>query len=226
MILDTAEKRHAFWKNPENSGLSLDRYFDCRPLFYLDLVNVTRLIVETVGKYATPDMSILEIGCGTGRNLVGLYKAGFKNLAGIEINMEAVKLGRKTFPEYENINVVVAPVETVITDIPHFDVIYTQSCLMHLPMDLEWVIGVIRNKADKVIITTEGERPPSFNTWLHDYQKIVEATCEFEQVETHTCEAYTPLPKTTVKRVFLRKEVEPPPGEKKPVQKRKTKAIL
>jgi hypothetical protein len=77
---------------------------------------------------------------------------------------------------------------------------------MHLPVDLEWIISGLCVKARKVIITNEGERAASFHAWPHDYQSLIEASGEWEQVEMHSDENYPPLPATTVKRVFLRKD--------------------
>jgi SAM-dependent methyltransferase len=216
--------RHAFWKNP-GAPANVDAYSEaviarCRPEFYLDLVNVTRLVVETVKKYAIPAMSITELGCGTGRNLVGLYKAGFEEVFGVELSQDAFDLGMKTFPELAKIMCLIAPVENVIKNLPEFDVIFTQGLLMLLPPDLEWVISEMAAKARFMIFTIEGERPPSFHAWPHDYQQIIEADGKWEQVEVHTCEDWEPLPKTTVLRVFLRvdRNFQLPIGEADTVQ--------
>ena len=47
----------------------------------------------TMEKFLTVDRSIniLDVGCGTGLILKQLHKKGFKNLAGIDINNEAIK---------------------------------------------------------------------------------------------------------------------------------------
>jgi SAM-dependent methyltransferase len=205
MTLDTAEKRHNYWRDPANSGFPKPWIAGCKPEFYLGLLNVTKLVIETIDQYAKPEMSILEIGCGTGRNLAGLYEAGFTNVEGIEINPNAVKLGRKAFPALENIPITVASIEEAIKDIPQYDVIFTQGVLMHLPPDTEWVIDVLCNKARKLLVLIEGEHAPSFDSWPHDYQALVEYSDKWRQVEMQSCEAYPPLPKTTIKRVFKRK---------------------
>lgn len=213
--------RHAFWKDPAKSPYPKSYWANCEPEFYLDLVNVTRLIVETMAKYARPEWTILEIGCGTGRNLAGLYQAGYHNLMGIEINQAAVDLGRVHFPEYRDVSVMVAPVEDLIGKLQPVDVIFTSGVLMHLPYDLEWVIKLLPEKARRLIVTNEGEREPSFHAWPHNYPALLE-TGEWHQVEAHSGENYPPLPKTTIKRVFVRSMPEPavqaaPIAEKKPV---------
>lgn len=197
-------KRHEFWKDPASSGYPEFAVAHCKPEFYLDLVNITRLMVDTVLKYANPKMSVLELGCGTGRNLAGLYQAGFRKLAGVEINQTAVDLGMTNFPELAKVKITVAPVEDVIKTLPQYDVIMTQGFLMHLPPELTWVIEEIRDKAKHMILLNEGERLASFHAWPHDYQALMETGGKWQQAETHSDEAYEPLPKTTIKRVFLR----------------------
>jgi len=86
------------------------------------------------------------------------------------------------------------------------DVIFTQGFLMHLPPELEWVIETLPEKARRLIVTNEGERRSSFHAWSHDYQGIIEGTHAWEQVEMHSDERFPPLPATTVKRVFTRKD--------------------
>ena len=197
--------RIEFWLDPINSRASDALKPNCRPEFYLDLVNVTTLIVSTLERYAKKTDSILEIGCGTGRNLVALKKAGFENVSGIEISPKTVAVGQATFPEYANIPVTIAPVEDVIESIEPVDVIYTQGCLMHLPFELDWVLERISQKARKVILTNEGEltRGGSIHAWLRDYRVAFESL-GWIQVEMETGEKYPPLLPTTIKRVFLR----------------------
>lgn len=197
---------HAFWRNPAGSSYPGPWVKHCVPEFYLDLDNITRLIVSTIARYAAPEMTILELGCGTGRNLAGLWQAGFRNVAGVEINADAVRLGRATFPELANIPITIAPVEDVIPTLSPVDVIYTQGFLMHLPHEKDWVISSLRKLARRVIVTNEGERAESFHAWMHDFKALICAGGEWEQVETHSDEDYPPLPATTIKRVFIRTE--------------------
>ena len=198
--------RHSFWKNP-GAPQHVDAYGKdvierLLPENTLDLANVTRLVVDTIQKYvAIPQWSILELGSGTGRNLAGLAKAGYSKLGGVEINPDAVKLGLKHFPELASIPVQIAPVEQMIKTVSDTDVIFTQGFLMLLPPDHEWVITEIAKKARHLIVTIEGERPASFHVWPHDYKQLIEAA-GWNQVEAHTCEAWPPLPSTTVLRVF------------------------
>jgi SAM-dependent methyltransferase len=152
----------------------------------------------------------LEIGCGTGRNLVALKKAGFKKLCGIELSPKTVAIGWKNFPEYKDIQVIIGPAEKVIDDVGDFDVIYTSGLLMHIPPEHEWLFERISQKARKMIMTNEGEslRATSEHAWNRDYQIIFEKL-GWKQIEMETGDHYPPLPATTIKRVFIPAVVMP-----------------
>jgi 2-polyprenyl-3-methyl-5-hydroxy-6-metoxy-1,4-benzoquinol methylase len=195
--------RQEFWRDPEAS--SFDQLIPtCRPEFYLDLPNVTKLVVNTIVEHCSRDMEILEIGCGTGRNLIGLMAAGFENLSGIEISQRAVDIGQVAWPEYKKIDVTVAAIEDVARDLAEYDVIFTQGCLMHLPHDLDWIIQIIKKKAQNLILTNEGEPRQGVHAWARDYRQYIEQGGIWSQVEMEIGSKYPPLPPSTIKRVFKR----------------------
>ena len=197
--------RHKFWRDPE---VSPKKYLieTCKPEYYLNLVNVTHLVVSTIGRYCDKEMRILEIGCGTGRNLVGLKKYGFKNISGVEISSKAVEIGREYFPEYNEISVIIDPVEDMAKSLPDYDVIFTQGCLMHLSYDLDWVIETIKHQANYMILTNEGEDRHGEHVWARNYKNYITSDDIWRQVEMENGSKYPPLPTTTIKRVFLREE--------------------
>jgi SAM-dependent methyltransferase len=195
-----------FWRDPAKSDLGAT-IPNCQPEYYLDLVNVSALVVDVMQRYAKRSWTILEIGCGTGRNLVALKQAGFAKVKGIEISKRAIEVGRERFPEYAEIEVINAPVEEAIKSLRQVSVIFTQGCLMHLPYELDWVLEEISRKARKLILTNEGEmaRNKSIHVWRRNYQTVFEGL-GWRQVEMEIADKYPPLPKTTIKRVFLRSE--------------------
>jgi SAM-dependent methyltransferase len=197
--------RETFWLDPTKSGAPDKRVSSCRPEYYLGLDNVTTLVVSTVKHYAKKSDSILEIGCGTGRNLVALKKAGYKYLTGIEISPKTVEVGWEHFPTYKKIQVIIGAAEKVIDEVGDFDVIYTSGLLMHIPPEHEWLFERISQKARKVIMTNEGElkRKVTEHAWNRDYKVIFEAL-GWKEVEMETGDKYPPLPATTIKRVFIK----------------------
>jgi len=200
--------RIKFWMDPTTSGAPEKRIKRCRPEFYLNLDNVSKLVVSTLKRYITKKDTILEIGCGTGRNLVALRAAGYKKLCGIEISPKTVEVGRKHFPEYEKIQLLIGPAEKMIDEVGDFDVIFTSGLLMHIPPEHEWLFERISQKARKLIMVNEGESPraPSDHAWNRNYQVIFEKL-GWTQVEIETGDHYPPLPATTIKRVFIRNEL-------------------
>jgi ubiquinone/menaquinone biosynthesis C-methylase UbiE len=46
----------------------------------------------------TPEIKILDVGCGYGRILNELYKNGFKNLTGVDFSEKMIKRGLKIYP--------------------------------------------------------------------------------------------------------------------------------
>ena len=52
-----------------------------------------------IKKYLTPKQKILVVGCGTGREIYGLKKIGFKNIIGIDISPDMIKEAKKLVPK-------------------------------------------------------------------------------------------------------------------------------
>ena len=113
-----------------------------------------------------------------------------------------MNVGRAYFPEYKDIPVTISPIEDVINELPVFDAIFTQGCLMHLPLDLDWVIKKIAQKAKHLLFINEAE-VDAYHAWRRDYKKIIES-CGWVQVEQVSGENCLPLQKNTIKRVFIR----------------------
>lgn len=201
--------RYAFWRDPEQytatSLLDLPGVIvTTRPEFYLTLHNVTALHVTTISGLVGPDDEILELGCGTGRNLVGLYRAGFRNVRGIEISGRAREVGLAAYPEYADIPVEICPVEEA--DLGQADLIYTSGLLMHLPDNgiTAGLLARIQSAARRFIITVEGETSGHhFLAWGRNYE-LVFTNENWRQIAWQTCENYAPLPASTIQRVFER----------------------
>jgi SAM-dependent methyltransferase len=49
-------------------------------------------------KVVSPEMAILDVGCGYGRTLKELYDAGFVNLFGVDFSQGMVDRGRQLYP--------------------------------------------------------------------------------------------------------------------------------
>lgn len=196
-----------FWRNPrghalEDGGLKSI----CVPEFFIDLKGVTAMVTSTLLKYLPLDASIIELGCGTGRNLAGLKAVGYTDLFGVEINKDAIALGRKSFPLLEGIEILCSSIEDCINDLPEADCYYTQGVLMHLPPSSDWVHKVISDKAQKLIMTSENEDHGYVIAWARDYGKIFQGFGWIE-LEREKCGKWGDLPDTTIKHVLKKEQV-------------------
>ncbi len=52
-------------------------------------------------KYVSPDMSILDVGCGYGRTLAELKSRGFHNLKGIDYSQGMINRGLRLYPDLD-----------------------------------------------------------------------------------------------------------------------------
>jgi|GEM_PF-6432811 len=115
----TRNELREYWRRPDSDNL---------PLGYLKGEERSRFLVELVNRYSNSSSTILEIGCNVGRNLNHLFLAGFKQLAGIEISEDAVKLLREAYPEMARASKIYnKPVEEVINELEDdaFDIVFT-----------------------------------------------------------------------------------------------------
>ena len=193
--------RHEFWKNPKNSNQSVEVIKMCEPKWYIDLNGITNLIVSELEKYLDFEDSIYEIGCGTGRNLAGLYDAGFKNVSGVEINIDAINLGKESFPSLKNIEISCGTVEKFIKEIPAYDCIFTQGILQHLPPETDWVHKEIIEKSKKIIMVIENEKPTGVRSWARNYYNVF-TNLGLKQLESKTKTGLRGHSDDTVLRVF------------------------
>lgn len=142
----------------------------------MSLEDRSKFLIEVFERHEIPrNASILEIGCGDGRNLIALGTAGW--MAGTGIDKEHGS-SIEDFPEQE------------------FDVVFTMSCLFLIQ---EPPYEKIANMAKKYLITIEGETSKGNGVIGRDYGEIF-TKLGFEQVE-HQEEVFN---KFGVLRVFKR----------------------
>ena len=190
-----------FWRRPYPDAIDKQHLFDWyKPEFYAKLAKQAGLIVEELEEVLPKDASILELGCGAGRNLAGLKKAGFKNLAGIEINEKALELGRKTF-DLAGIELTCSAIEDAL--IPEVDCIYTHGVYMHLPPESEGVFETIANKAKSFILTIENEFITGNLQWPRNYEDVF-STFGWKQLHSYSTENWPPNSRFNILRVFTR----------------------
>lgn len=112
----------------------------------------TQFVMEEFLKNLDKDMKILEVGCNTGLSLTVLKNLGFKNLYGLEINSNAIKIAQKNLPSAKFFN---SSIEEFICD-EKFDLVFTTWVLIHInPIVLDSVLKKIVDLSRKYVFGYE-----------------------------------------------------------------------
>lgn len=120
--------------------------------------------------------SILEVGCGFGRNLDYLIKQGIRPevLTGADISVKL--LSQSNLPK--SVKLVRADVLKLPFNDRSFDLVFTHGLLMHLnPRQINQAFQELFRVTKKYLIIIEEVRdkpqPLNYFTWAHDYDKII-----------------------------------------------------
>ena len=132
--------------------------------------------------------AVLELGCSSGRHLKYLHDRGYEDLAGIEINEEAIDVMQETYPDVAEAGTVFADsIESVVSsmDDREYDAVFSVQTLQHIHEDSEWVFDEIRRITDRVLVTVEiegdrggddvsvrsvGDVPLTYRNWKHVFE--------------------------------------------------------
>ena len=126
--------------------------------FYRSIYGTTKLEINAEFLGDLPrDARILEVGCNTGMQLVGLQAAGFEQLYGIELQAYAVEKARD-FVRGVNI------LQGSGFDLPfkdgYFDLVCTNGVLIHIaPADLPRIMGEMVRCSGRYIMGYEYYAP-------------------------------------------------------------------
>jgi len=193
------ESLHAYWTDPYDG--------ENPPEAYAVNHDSSELLVDLANKYSSADSRFLEIGCNVGRNLNYLHSAGYKNLNAVEINPNAVKLLKETFPDMaKSATIHNAPVENVIKTFgdDEFDVVYSLAVLEHIHKDSEWIFGEMVRISKQYIITIEDEHGRSWRHFPRNYKKVF-TSIGMQQIEERHCKDINTLDENFFARVFRKK---------------------
>jgi 2-polyprenyl-3-methyl-5-hydroxy-6-metoxy-1,4-benzoquinol methylase len=146
-VQKSKDELHKYWRNPDEMN---------NPHGYWQGGKRSEYLVSLVKQYVESDASIIELGCSVGSNLNHLWKAGYHNLSGIEINQEALKLMKQNSPEMQVITYE-GSIEDRIEELAEYDLVFTMAVLEHIHSDSEWVFSEMARIAKRYLITIEGE---------------------------------------------------------------------
>ncbi len=188
---------HQYWRTPSD-GLN-------DPDDYASPARRTQFLLGLLRRHVSAEASLLEIGCNVGRNLNGLYDAGFKRLSGIEISKRAITALRKHFPGLaEEATIHVGAVEDLVQAFhdDQFDLVFTMAVLEHIHPDSEWIFPEVVRITRRFLVTVEDEDPIlSWRIFPRNYREVFEAM-GMEQLESLSCQGIEGLGRGFVARVF------------------------
>ena len=200
-----SETSREFWRDPFKYATNETEVQFGTPSYYTN-PDTTRVISQNIIRIladagAKKTWNILEIGCNCGRNLDYLAREGYTNIAGVEINPAAVEYAWRVHPDIAK-HIRVADAQSILAMCcpEAFDLIFTQSVLMHVPPEDAYLFGQMARVAKKMILTCEVEMGQGGNLMRHkfarDYCEVFERlgwTQIFETEEQRrTVRVFTP----------------------------------
>ena len=160
-----------YWTNPDIQN---------RPEGYLDNENTILrsqyLLKKIRSRFRSKNTSILELGCNSGRNLNALWESGYFNLAGIDINSDAIELMGRAYPALE-CDSYIGIFENILPKlITQYDLVFSMAALSHVhPDTINLIIFHMKRIAKKGIITIDFEISAKMNRmYPKDYKSLIE----------------------------------------------------
>jgi SAM-dependent methyltransferase len=121
-------------------------------------------VAELLDGYVGPDAAILELGCSAGRHLAHLHERGYEDLAGVEVNADALDVLRETYPELDTDGTFHAGAfSEVLVEFPddYVDAVFSVETLQHVHPDTAWVFEEVARITDSLLVTVETETDPT-----------------------------------------------------------------
>jgi 2-polyprenyl-3-methyl-5-hydroxy-6-metoxy-1,4-benzoquinol methylase len=139
-----------------------ERNGEFSPAFYAEVGpnKVSNSLVTLLDHYSTEEVSILELGCSSGRHLAQLHENGYENLTGIDINEESFTVMADAYPALAEAGTFHAEaIEQFVPDADEdaFDVVYSVETLQHIHPDDEWVFDDLARITSDLLVTVESE---------------------------------------------------------------------
>jgi 2-polyprenyl-3-methyl-5-hydroxy-6-metoxy-1,4-benzoquinol methylase len=161
----SVQEVHDYWRSPSWPNAPETYIEDREPR--------SKYLAALIAAAVPATARVLELGCNVGANLDCLQRHGFTNLNGVEINGDAVKLMRKTFPNLAAARIHRKPIEEFVTRMGRYDLVFTLAVFEHLHPESEWVFAKIA-KRTRFLVTIEDEWSASARHFPRDYGTLFE----------------------------------------------------
>jgi SAM-dependent methyltransferase len=166
------ERCQRYWSTRTSDGA------DNRPADYVakDLA-IVDLLHEFWSPEVAPSSALLELGCNAGANLERLRQLGYTDLAGIEVNPNAIEALREAFPAVaEEASLTVGSLEDVLPTLgaDSVDAVYTMAVLLHLHPASDGVFDHMVRVARSNICVIEAEETTLAYIFARNYRRVFE----------------------------------------------------
>ena len=176
-----SELSREYWRDPGKYGKTEREVVFGRPRYYADqdLLVISHSLATMLERVAAEkEWSILEVGCNCGRNINHLADKGYKNVTGVEINPESAEYAWDVFPNIAS-NITVSDAQSFLAMCwpNRFDIVYTQSVLMHVPTEDEYLFGQMSRVASRFLLICEVEKKYGSllrHKYARNYQEVFE----------------------------------------------------
>lgn len=139
-----------------------ERTGEYSPAFYAEVGpnKVSKSLVTLLDHFTDPEVSILELGCSSGRHLAHLHESGYENLTGIDINDDSFSVMADFYPALAETGTFhTGAIERLIPEFDDdaFDVVYSVETLQHIHPDDESVFDELARVTGDLLVTSESE---------------------------------------------------------------------
>jgi SAM-dependent methyltransferase len=126
---------------------------------------------------AGPESSILEVGTNAGPNLEGLRRAGYTDLAGVEINPAAIEEMKRVFPELAAMaDIHQGHAENALAGVPDSsrDLVFSMAVLVHVHPASNKVMEEMVRVARRYVCVLEAEDVTCGYLFARNYRRVFE----------------------------------------------------
>lgn len=184
----TPEQTKQYWENPKDEGNFPINYYE-------DNIDKCKELINILNKYVNKDKKILELGCNVGRNLNYLYQNGYKNIAGVEINKQAINLSREKY----HLPIMIYNADLTKFDTKGFDIIYSMAVLQHISN--KEIKQVFDKFEAEFLILIEDKAGIGERHFIHNYEKLTKS--KYDLIEKK--KGIEGLPKGFIAYIFKKK---------------------
>ena len=122
--------------------------------------DTSEAVRAALAEFLGPEPSVLELGCGSGRHLAHLHENGYRELTGVDLNLDAFDVMVDSYPALaEDVTFHHAAIEETVREFEDdaFDAVFSVETLQHVHPDAAWAFEEIARVTGDLLVTAEIE---------------------------------------------------------------------